>query len=128
MTQNAVGWFEIYVDDMSRAQKFYEEVFQVKLTDLVTPGESEGMTMVTFPMDNLDASGASGALVKMAGYGPVSGGTIVYFNCEDCAVEVGRVEAAGGVVLKAKESIGEYGFMALFRDSEGNTIGLHSMK
>jgi predicted enzyme related to lactoylglutathione lyase len=46
----------------------------------------------------------------------------------DCAQELGRVVAAGGVVVQPKQSIGEYGFMGLFKDSEGNTIGVHSIK
>ncbi len=128
MKQNVVGWFEIYVDDIDRAKVFYESVFQVTLSDLAVPGGEAGMKMLTFPMDAFDAPGATGALVKMEGYGPVSGGTIIYFNSEDCAIEAARVEAAGGVVLKPKESIGEHGFIALFKDSEGNVIGIHSMK
>mgnify|MGYP002663365938 FL=1 len=73
--------------------------------------------------------GASGALVKMEGVpSGGGGGTLVYFACEDCAVEQGRVEKAGGKVFKPKFSIGEYGQCALVNDTEGNMIGLHSMK
>jgi predicted enzyme related to lactoylglutathione lyase len=59
-----------------------------------------------------------------------SGGnsTIIYFSCEDCAVERARVPVAGGQILREKWPIGEYGFIALVVDSEGNTIGLHSLK
>lgn len=53
---------------------------------------------------------------------------IVYFNCEDCAVEESRVAAAGGRVFKPKFSIGQYGFVALVHDTEGNLIGLHSLR
>ena len=53
--------------------------------------------------------------------------TIVYLGCDDCAVEVSRVEAAGGQIFKPKFSIGEYGHVALITDTEGNMIGLHSM-
>ena len=62
--------------------------------------------------------------------GVSSGGnsTMVYFSCEDCAVEAGRVEAAGGRVEKEKFSIGEYGFIAIVFDTEGNMIGLHSQQ
>lgn len=127
MKSNSVGWFEIYVNDMEKAKKFYETVFKVELTEMPMPEGSDEMIMAAFPMD-MDASGAMGALVKMDGYGPASVGTIVYFNCDNCADEEGRVEAAGGTVIKSKHSIGEYGFMALFKDCEGNVIGLHSMK
>ena len=59
-----------------------------------------------------------------------SGGnsTIVYFSCADCAVEAARVAAHGGQVMREKFSIGEYGFIALVVDTEGNMIGLHSLK
>ena len=62
--------------------------------------------------------------------GVPSGGnsTIVYFTCEDCSVEESRVAAAGGSVQRSKMSIGEYGFVSLVTDTEGNMIGLHSMK
>ena len=83
--------------------------------------------MWSFP-SQMGAAGASGALVKMDG-GPSNGnGTIVYFRCDDCATEASRVESSGGKVMKGKFSIGEYGFIAIITDTEGNAIGLHSMK
>ena len=59
-----------------------------------------------------------------------SGGnsTLVYFSCEDCAVEESRVASSGGRVLRPKMSIGKYGFITLAADTEGNMIGLHSLK
>jgi predicted enzyme related to lactoylglutathione lyase len=122
MSFNPIGWFEIYVEDMDRAQKFYEEVFKVELQDL----PMEGMSMRSFPGD-YDKPGATGTLVKMEGMNPGSGGTMVYFGCEDCAIEESRVEAAGGKVVQAKMAIGEHGFCSMVLDTEGNTIGLHSM-
>jgi uncharacterized protein len=122
MKSNSVGWFEIYVNDMARAKTFYETVLGIKL-ELLT---ADGMEMWSFPM-NPEANGAPGALCKMDGCGPGPGGTLVYFNCEDCAVEEARVAAAGGTVYKSKFSIGQYGFIAIVADTEGNTIGLHSM-
>jgi len=55
-------------------------------------------------------------------------GTVVYFACEDCAVEEARVQRAGGHVIRPKMSIGQYGAISLVVDTEGNMIGLHSMK
>lgn len=124
---NAVGWFEIYVDDMPRAVKFYEEVFGNKLTELPMPDGSDGMAMMSFPMDN-DAKGASGALVKMEGFKPGMGGTLIYFSSEDCSIEEAKVEAAGGKVQQSKMSIGQYGFITMIVDTEGNTVGIHSSK
>ncbi|MBS0467214.1 MAG: VOC family protein [Proteobacteria bacterium] len=127
MKPNPVVWFEIYVQDMQRAQAFYESVFQFKLETLPTPeGDLHGLQMLRFPGD-MATMGASGALVKMEGVPSGGGGTLVYLACEDCAVEQGRVEAAGGKVFKPKFSIAPHGHIALVVDTEGNCIGLHSM-
>ncbi len=123
MKNNPAVWFEIYVQNLDRAKKFYESVLQGKLEKLNNPG----IEMWTFPMD-MNASGASGALIKMQGV--LSGGnsTLVYFACEDCSVEEGRVVKSGGRIHKKKFSIGQYGFISLVIDTEGNMFGLHSMK
>ncbi len=123
---NPVGWFEIYVQDMPRAKAFYEQVFQVSLDPLVV-AEQESLQMYAFKMDN-HGYGATGALVKMEGVPSGFAGSLVYFSCEDCAVEAKRAAEAGGKIFKDKESIGEYGHIALVYDTEGNMIGLHSMQ
>lgn len=123
MKSNAVGWFEIYVDDMERARGFYEHVFNVTLQKLAV----DGLEMYAFAMSD-EAPGAAGALVKLEGMTPGGGGTLVYFICEDCAVEGARVERAGGTIVRPKMSIGEYGHIVLAQDTEGNLIGLHSMQ
>ena len=123
MRKNPAVWFEIYVQDMNRAKKFYESVLQGKLEKLDSPG----MDMLAFPME-MNASGASGALVKMQGVSSGGNSTIVYFACEDCSVEEGRVTKSGGGIHKKKFSIGQYGFISLVIDTEGNMFGLHSMK
>ena len=129
MKPNPVVWFEIYVQDMARARRFYENVFQCKLETLPAPeGEAQDMQMLSFPGDNMTTYGTTGALVRMQGMPSGGGGTLVYFACDDCAVEQGRVEAAGGKVFKPKFSIGPHGHIALVVDTEGNCIGLHSMK
>lgn len=122
MKTNPVGWFEIYVQDMERAKAFYEAVFQVTLVQLNNPE----LELWSFPMD-MEHWGASGALVKMAGVSSGGNSTLVYFSCADCAVEAARVTVAGGQVVREKWAIGEYGFIALVTDSEGNMIGLHSL-
>jgi hypothetical protein len=122
MAANPVTWFELYVADMPRARAFYETVLGVKLEPLPV----EGMEYWSFPMED-GRYGAGGALAKMDGISPGGGGTLVYFSCEDCAVEEGRVVPAGGKVLRPKFSIGDFGFISLVIDSEGNPIGLHSM-
>ena len=75
-----------------------------------------------------DRMGASGALVKMD-HGPSGGNCVlVYFSCADCAVEAALAASSGGQVMREKMSIGQYGFIALICDTEGNMIGLHSMQ
>ena len=130
MKNNSVVWFEIYVDDMARAKAFYEAVLDIKMQDMPSPAGLESVEMCAFPADSEDSMnqyGATGALVKMDGFSPAVGGTLVYFACEDCAVETARVVKNGGSVEKEKMSIGEYGFMSLVKDTEGNMIGFHSM-
>jgi predicted enzyme related to lactoylglutathione lyase len=123
MEKTNIGcWFEIYVQDMERAKAFYESVFQVKLERLNNPE----VELWAFPMV-MDKWGAGGALVKMAGVSSGGNSTIIYFSCADCAVEQARIIAAGGQIQREKWSIGEYGFIALAIDSEGNLIGLHSL-
>lgn len=125
---NPVVWFEIYVQDMPRAQAFYEQVLAKKLDALPMPeGDESGLQMLAFPAE-MENGGAGGALVKMEGVPSGGMGTLVYFGCEDCAVEAGRVVAAGGQIFKEKFSIGQYGFCALAHDTEGNMFGLHSMQ
>ncbi|CAI1564252.1 VOC family protein [Serratia fonticola] len=123
MNKNIVSWFEIYVTDMQRAKKFYEAVFNTQLEKL----ETEGMEYQMFPYQE-GGEGSGGALVKMAGVPVGAGGTMVYLSCEDCAVEESRIVPNGGEILKEKFAIGENGFISIAKDSEGNVIGLHSMK
>lgn len=123
MKRNPVGWFEIYAQDLARARQFYETVLGMKL-DRLDAGDLE---MWAFPMTP-DAPGAAGAILSVPGVPSGGMGTLVYFSCEDCAEEAGRVAGAGGRVHREKMSIGPYGFIALAYDTEGNLFGLHSMK
>jgi uncharacterized protein len=124
MQPNQCVWFEIYVDDMPRAKAFYEAVFQTTLVEVPSPE----IEMWSFPLISAQSYGAHGALAKMEGVKPGGNSTVVYFACEDCAIEAMRAEHNGGKLLKEKFSIGENGFIALVFDTEGNVIGLHSRK
>jgi predicted enzyme related to lactoylglutathione lyase len=74
--------------------------------------------------------GVGGAIVKVDGHVPSAQGTMVYLaGGDDLTVVLGRVGAAGGKVLVPKTAINpEYGFFAQFEDTEGNRVGLHSMR
>lgn len=125
MQPNPFRWVEIYVQDMARARAFYETVLQGKLERLEPPsnGPSE---IYAFPM-TMEGGGAGGALVKMEGFPSGCNSIIPYFGCADCSVEAARVLKAGGKIERDKFSIGQYGFIALAYDTEGNMFGLHSM-
>ena len=125
-TSNSIVWFEIYVDDMERASKFYESVLDVKLEVIPNP-LGDDTKMKSFPGD-MEKYGANGSLVKMEGVKSGGNSSLVYFNSEDCTTEQSRVEKAGGKIFKPKMSIGEYGFISLFFDTEGNMVGFHSMQ
>lgn len=121
---NAIGWFDIYVTELPRAVTFYEQVLQIKLESLGDPtGETE---MMAFPTD-MGVYGAGGALVKSSHGRPGMGGTLAYFSVENCANEEARVALAGGQVLRPKFSIGQFGWVTLCMDTEGNLFGLSSM-
>ena len=125
---NVVGWFEIYVQDIEKAKKFYSEVFQYDFQDMTNPeGDFGGMKMSAFPSQQKEVYGAPGALVQMEGVPSGGMGTIVYFSSADCSVEESRVVNAGGKIHKSKMSIGEHGFMSLCVDPDGNIFGIHSM-
>ena len=122
---NPVGWFEIYVADMSRARAFYTAVFGRPLVQLSEVGE--GGEMFAFQWVE-GGPGAAGALVRHPMGGPAKGGTMVYFSCQDVTNEANRAAQAGGRIIQPKMAIGQYGHIALIEDSEGNLIGLHSMQ
>ncbi len=75
----------------------------------------------------MNAYGAPGALVKMPGFPAGRNSVLVYFSCKDCKVEEKRVKESGGKIEKKKFSIGNYGFISIVYDTEGNMFGLHSM-
>ena len=126
MKTNSIIWFEIYVDNMDRAVQILRTSTRIKLESLPSP-TGDTMQMKTFPGD-MEQYGANGALVKMDGFKAGASSTIVYFNSKDCTTEENRVKKAGGTVFKPKMAIGEYGFISLFSDTEGNIIGVHSME
>ena len=126
---NPVGWFEIYVQDISRGQKFYETVLGITMAELPNPTD-DPLKMMMFSSDenSMTQTGASGALCQMEGMPSGGNSTLVYFITEDCAVEESRVTGAGGNVFRPKMSIGPHGFVSLCTDPDGNMFGLHSMK
>ena len=123
--QHAISWFEIPSTDLERATKFYETIFSFKLTPLDMPN----IKMRMFPID--DMTGVSAAVVDSGGFHKPSmtDGPLIYLNGNpDLQLILDKVEAAGGKILVPKTEISpEYGSIAVFFDTEGNRIGLHSV-
>jgi predicted enzyme related to lactoylglutathione lyase len=114
--KNAINWFEIPVNDMDRGCRFYEGALCLSLRR-----ESFfGIPMAVFPSQD---PGVGGALVRDDKRPVAAGGPLVYLDVTgrlDACLD--RVPGAGGVVVQPRTSIGDNGFIALVRDSEGNTV------
>lgn len=123
---NAISWFEIPATDIDRAQKFYESIFLIKMNAMDMPQ----MKMRMFPLDD-PMKGVGGTLVDSGGFHKPSAtdGPLIYLNGNpDVQIVLSRVEAAGGKIMMPKTEISpEYGYMAVFFDTEGNRIALHSV-
>jgi len=121
---NAINWFEIPVKNFDQAKKFYETVLGAELQVM----EAMGMKSAFFPAE-MQSGGIGGCIIKGEGYEPSPKGFLIYLNGgNDLGVPLSKVVAAGGKVLLPKTAIGHNGFMAHFTDTEGNKVGLHSMK
>ncbi|HVT61819.1 MAG TPA: VOC family protein [Thermoanaerobaculia bacterium] len=118
---NALNWFEISVNDLARAKRFYGAVLQAELRE----GAMNGLDMAILPYQE---GGVGGALVSGESYVPSAQGTVVYLNAgNDLDGALARVEAAGGKVAMGKTRLSEdIGSIAFVIDPEGNRIGLHS--
>ncbi len=119
---NIGTWFEIPAKDLKRAKAFYEKVTKQSLTHM----DMGPSAMEMFP-GGPDQPGCAGALIVTEGYVPSHHGTVIYFATDDIVAALARVKAAGGRTVVEKMSIGEFGFIAQFEDTEGNRIGLHAM-
>lgn len=121
---NAINWFEIPVKDFDRAQTFYSTIMGGEITEV--PME-DGMRYGLFPHDTDNGVGG-GIISGNQEQKPSMDGATVYLNGgEDLSTPLAKVEAAGGKIVMPKTAIGENGFMALFIDTEGNKLALHSL-
>jgi predicted enzyme related to lactoylglutathione lyase len=119
---NILNWFEISVTDITRARKFYETIFSIKMEEV----EMMGMKMAYFPFEMNGK--LSGGLVESPMHKPSTDGVKIYFNGNpDLDIALSKVEAAGGKITMPKGKISdEIGYMAFFTDTEGNGVALHS--
>lgn len=124
--KHAISWFEIPAKDIDRAQKFYESIFEIQMQ----PMDFGGTKMRMFPLDD-PMEGVGGTLIDSGGFHKPSltEGPLIYLNGNpDVNIVLNRVAKAGGKIMVPKTEISpEYGFMAIFEDTEGNRIALHSV-
>jgi uncharacterized protein len=123
INDNSLNWFEIPVEDMKRAKQFYEKIFSIKMEENLIMG----MHMSFFPSERGNGK-VGGALVKSEMHKSNTEGVLVYLNADpDISIVMQRIEEEGGVILKPKTTIPTGGgFIAMFLDTEGNRMGLHS--
>ena len=123
--KHAISWFEIPSTDINRAQKFYETIFDIKMTAMDMPQ----LQMRMFPTESRIDVG--GAITYQPDYYKPAGeaGVVVYLNANpNVQIVLDRIEGAGGKIIIPKTEISpDHGHMAVFMDSEGNRIALHSV-
>ncbi len=120
---NALNWFEIPANDIARAKKFYESIFDISMPQM----EMMGMHMAMFPSESPKTGGA---LVQSPQHKPSATGSVIYLNANpNLQTVLDKIAAAGGKVTMPKTEINaETGHMAFFTDTEGNMVGLHSLQ
>lgn len=116
-----ISIFEIPATDISRAINFYKEILGVEIEKLEFPG----MEMGLFPYQD---QMVTGVIMKGEGYEPSASGVTIYLNGGDNLQTIlDKIEGNGGkIIIPKTPHADESGFFAIFHDSEGNKIGLHS--
>jgi len=119
--QSMINWFEIPVHDINRAEKFFNTIYGFSMIAM----DMEGIEMRMFRAEEI-----SGAIIRQEGMEPGCGGPMIYLNGgEDLNDVICKIEEAGGKIITPKTEISDnHGFFAIFLDTEGNKLGIHSMK
>ena len=121
--KNAVSWFEIPAKDIKRARAFYEAIFDTTLQEMTL---ANNLKMALFPTDD---GTVGGAVVEFHDfYRPSHDGPLVYLNGDpDLQKVLDRLKAKNARIIVPKTQISpDFGYMAVFEDSEGNRVALHS--
>lgn len=119
--KSMISIFEIPATEFSRATKFYESILDVKIQEI----DMQGTQMGLFPSDG---KSVSGVIIQGEGYNPSANGVVIYLNGGDNLQYIlDKIEINGGQIIVPKTLIDkENGYFAMFLDTEGNRIGLHS--
>ena len=121
--QNLISWFEIPASDFNRAVEFYKSILDVEIQET----EMFGTKMGFFPSDG---ENVTGAIVQGNDYTPSVDGATLYLNGgENLQMILNKVEKNNGKIIVQKTQISpEAGYFAMFIDTEGNKLALHSPK
>ena len=119
--KNFICIFEIPATDISRAVEFYQAILEIQIEKMDFPG----MRMGLFPSE---AQATFGVIIQGEDYTPSAKGVTIYLNGgDDLQVILAKVEKKGGIIVIPKTPhADENGYFAIFQDTEGNRIGLHS--
>ena len=109
--------FDIAADDLKRAKKFYEDMFNWKIE--APPGFSEYHLIETKDLDGKE--GIGGGLAKREGPGQ---NTTNYIGVSSIDEYAAKVESLGGRIVQAKIAVPGWGYMAVCLDTENNLFGL----
>ena len=122
-----VQHFEIAVDDIGRAKKFYESLFGWKTMEMPMPQGGVYVALQTGPVDEKhkpkEPGYIGGGMFKRDAHLPM-GGTTVAITIQDLDATIEKVKTAGGTIMMGKTEIMGMGFYAYMKDTEGNVIGL----
>ncbi|MBJ7428846.1 MAG: VOC family protein [Bacteroidia bacterium] len=121
--KNLINWFEIPASDFGRAVEFYKGILEVEIQET----EMFNTKMGFFPSDG---NNVTGAIVQGNDYKPSIEGVTLYLNGgENLQTILNKVEKHNGKIIVPKTQISpEMGYFALFIDTEGNKLALHSIK
>lgn len=116
-----INWFEIPAIDFERAVKFYSTILDKELA----VSHLNGSDMAFFSNEPLEVSGV---IIHGEGAEPSAKGVLIYLNGgEDLSIPLAKIEPSGGTIIVPKTKISnELGYFAIFMDSEGNRMALHS--
>ncbi len=119
MKENWANWFEIPVTDFDRAKTFYESIFDISLY----VHDLGALKMGIFPSEKYGC-----AICQGAAYTPGTAGPVIYLNANpDLSIVEENIAMHGGKIIISKRLISpDFGYMALFEDTEGNRLALHS--
>ncbi|MBB6461812.1 VOC family protein [Flammeovirga kamogawensis] len=135
LENNVITWFEIAVQNLDRAQQFYESILEISMIKRVD-GEEEA---AFFPFDpkvpQAKSNRVTGVLSQSKKNKPSTNGTMVYINANPNIQNVlHKVEKCGGKIELGKTKIEtgskdvDAGYIAIIIDSEGNRVGLFSVE